>query len=122
MKNFDKMKESYLQENSSIRLGELATNLARIKSRSTNNHNHIVVKSIIEDSLYLIDWTVADVNNEIAAQLGELRSELAELQHNLSTKWEDLAFRDDLIAVSTSWSERVLLSSGLLSESSLKAS
>lgn len=122
MKDFNRMRESYLQESSSIRLGELATNLARIKSRSVNVKNQIVVASIIEDSLHLIDWTVADVNNETAAQLGELKSKLAEWEHNLSTNWKDPAFRNELITLSTSWSNRVLLASGLLSESSLKAS
>ncbi len=121
MKDFNRMRESYLQESSSIRLGELATNLARIKSRSVNVANQIVVASIIEDSLHLIDWTVADVNNETAAQLGELKTKLTEWQHNLSIKWKDSAFRNELIVLSTSWSYRVLLASGLLSESSVKA-
>ncbi|MUG93189.1 hypothetical protein F7734_12410 [Scytonema sp. UIC 10036] len=109
------MKERFLQEDVSVRLGELAANLVRTKSRCQNVANRDVVNSLIEDSLYLIEWINLDADVPTETQLSSLKTQLQYWQQNLSNIWADPTKRTNL-AFEIRRSERVLNISGLLNE------
>ncbi|NEP47249.1 MAG: hypothetical protein F6K35_51930 [Okeania sp. SIO2H7] len=53
-------KERYLQDNLSIRLGNLASNLARIESRCQAGSDRDLVKSLLRESKFFIEWTAPE--------------------------------------------------------------
>ena len=54
MKNLHDLKSRYLKDELSIRLGNLASNLARIKSRCHNYANREIVENLLQESKLFI--------------------------------------------------------------------
>ena len=114
MKDWNSLKERYLRDNLPVRLGNLASNLARIKSRSLNEANYNLVEGLLSESKFFIEWTASDADVEVAAQLVELQVQLARWQYRMSQLWNDNHEREKISQASGIWSERVLSLSGLL--------
>lgn len=77
MKNIEKIRERFMKDNSSIRLGNLAANFARVASFVKDPRNSEVIESIIDESKHLIEWAARDFSLEIQAELVELQIKLA---------------------------------------------
>lgn len=116
MKDWSTIKERYLQDELPTRLGGLAANLARIKSFSRNTANIDVVKSLIEESKFFIEWTALDAEIETTARLVELQIQLAIWQWSWESIWSDEVQRTSVAEKSQNWSNSVLEMSGLLSD------
>ncbi len=114
MKDWTAIRERYMRDDLSVRLGGLAANLGRIKSFSGNESNRNVVESLIEESKYFIEWTAPEAEIETAAQLVELQRELVRWQFTLAQLWPDSNHRKQLAEKSNAWSKQVLTSSGLI--------
>ena len=80
MKDWTHIRERYLRDEFPIRLGGLAANLARIKSRSHNVANRALIASLMEESQLFIEWTIPDANLNEAAELSKLQVQLQEWQ------------------------------------------
>lgn len=108
MKNIDKIKERYLKETFDRRLGHLASDLARISSFSEKNID--VIKDLIEESKFFIEWTAPDATFDVQVMLCEIQLGLAIWQRRL------LQVREikELRSAANRWSDRLLLASGLL--------
>lgn len=117
MKDWTSRQKCYLCETVPNRLGELAANLARIKSFSSNDLNQDAVVSLIEESKFLIEWTAMDAGIDRAAELIELQVQLAHWQLKWSRIWANPVQRMQAAAQAKIWSDRVLEMSGLLFES-----
>lgn len=117
MKDWTATQERYLREPLPNRLGELAANLARIKSFSSHNLNRDAVASLIEESKFFIEWTAVDAGVDRAVELIELQVQLARWQLNWSSLWADSEQRMEVAEQAKLWSDRALEMSGLLSES-----
>lgn len=115
MKNYTAIRERYLKDNISIRLGGLAANLSRIKSFANNENNKVLVESLIDESKHFIEWTAHETEIETAAQLVELQVQLALLQIKLNNLWLEPEQRKKISEKSNEWSQQVLIASGLLS-------
>ena len=76
-----------------IRLGGLAANLARIGSTSKNPANLPVVKSLIKESKFFIEWTAQDTEIEKTSELVDLQLNLALLERELDKNWKDEEIR-----------------------------
>ena len=94
--------------------GNLASNLARIKSRFQNAANGEIIESLLQESKLFIEWTAQDAEIEIAAELVELQIHLACWQYSRAGIWEDAAQRMRVGEQARIWSEKVLNMSGLL--------
>ena len=68
MRDWNSLKERYLRDELPIRLGNLASNLARIKSRCQNVANGEIIESLLQESKLFIEWTAQDAEIEIAAE------------------------------------------------------
>ncbi|WP_293065172.1 hypothetical protein [Okeania sp. SIO2B3] len=77
MRNWKRMKERYLRDEIPVRLGNLASNLARIKSRCQSTVNQELVENLLKESEFFIEWTAPDTEVEVAAELVELQITLA---------------------------------------------
>jgi hypothetical protein len=114
MKNSTTMRDRYLQENLSTRLGELAANLARIYSFSSNPRNDEAVKHLVQESKLFIEWTAPEVDVDRAADLVDIQVQLARWQLTWSSIWVEDVQRLAMAAQAKAWSEQVLSMSGLL--------
>ena len=114
MRDWNSLKERYLRDELPIRLGNLASNLARIKSRCQNVANGEIIESLLQESKLFIEWTAQDAEIEIAAELVELQIQLACWQYSWSGIWEDAEQRMRVGEEGRIWSEKVLNMSGLL--------
>jgi hypothetical protein len=114
MRDWKALKERYLRDELPIRLGNLASNLARIKSRCQNPANGELVESLLQESKLFIEWTALDAEVEIAAELVELQVQLACWQYSWARIWDDAEQRMIVMEQARIWSEKVLNMSGLL--------
>ena len=115
MKDWTTIRERYLRDNLPVRLGGLAANLSRIKSFAAQDANRDVVESVIDESKFFIEWTAAEAEINMAAELVGLQVQLARWQRNWANIWPDPAKRSEVAEQSGVWSRRVLEMSGLLS-------
>jgi len=114
MRDYTKIRTRYLRDPLPIRLGGLAANLARIKSASTHRANGDAVVSMVDESKHFIEWTAAEAEVEVAAELVELQIQLARWQRTYATIWPDPVQRLEMAEQAKRWSDRILDLSGLL--------
>jgi predicted DNA-binding protein len=114
MKNYNSLKSRYLQDELPTRLGNLSSNLARIKSRCQNSANKELVEDLLQESKLFIEWTAQDAEIEIASELVELQIQLACWQYSWAKIWDDIEQRIEVAEKAKKWSEKVLNMSGLL--------
>lgn len=69
-------------------------------------NNQKMIKDLIEESKFFIEWTAPEASSEIQEDLVELQVQLA-----LRTYPDD---KEELIQFAAKWSERILKLSGLL--------
>ena len=113
MKDWTGIRERYLRDELPVRLGGLAANLARIKSRSQNVANRALIASLMEESQFFIEWTIPDADPSAAAELSKLQVQLQEWQQ-ISSLWEDPIRRSLVAEQCRVWLEWLLDRSGLL--------
>jgi len=109
-----KRRERYLKDSLPIRLGGIATNLARISSVSGNPLNRQAVYSMLHESKHFIEWTAAEFPSDVAAELVELQIQLAGRQSNWNEKSESEEHRQEMGQWARRHSDIVLQRSGLL--------
>ncbi|GAB4409498.1 MAG: hypothetical protein Fur0044_03060 [Anaerolineae bacterium] len=114
MKDWTAIRERYLRDNLSIRLGGLAANLARIKSFSDHPDHRDVVESLLDESKFFIEWTAPEAVLEIQVKLVELQLQLARWQHSWKDIWANPRERAAVAEQAGVWSKQVLVMSGLL--------
>ena len=114
MRKWYTLKERYLRGQLPIRLGNLASNLARIKSPSQNAANGELIESLLEESKLFIEGTAQDAEIEIAAELVESQIQLACWQYSWARIWEDVEQRMKVGEQGRIWSGKVLNMSSLL--------
>jgi len=114
MNNLDRIHARYLQDPLPQRLGGIAADLARVVSSSRHADASEVVALMLEESQHFIEWTVAEADLAIAAELVDVQIGLAlwrkiwfEAQHHPGQ-------RALLAWQAKQWSDRLLQMSGLL--------
>ncbi|MFM7450080.1 MAG: hypothetical protein ACKO24_15970 [Leptolyngbyaceae cyanobacterium] len=122
MKNWDAFREQFRHEDVSTRLGELATNLVRIKFLTEGVTNCDVVEYLLRESKYFIEWIAADIDIDLAAELVELQRLLARWQLRWEIIWADDAGRTDVVVQAQRWFDRLVEMADLLSEPIFRAS
>ena len=114
MKDRSVIQERYLRDALPVRLGGLAANLSRIKSFAVHESSRDAVESLIDESKFFIEWTAADAEVEVSAELVGLQVQLARWQCQWAQIWLDPVRRGQVAETSAVWSKRVLELSGLL--------
>jgi hypothetical protein len=103
----------FLRDPLPIRLGGLAATLSRISSTAREPLNPTVVRDALEEAKYLIEWTAADAEPEIAAELVTMQR-LLNLWIRVWDKTNHLKEQRTLLSVQAKhWSDRALDFSGL---------
>jgi hypothetical protein len=101
-------KQQFTQDNIPTRLGKLANQLNRIYSLSHDSTQADLVKSLINESRYFIEWTAPEMDIDLAAELVDLMRFLTRwLAH-----WEEInndnEVKNQTSQQLTNWTERVL--------------
>jgi hypothetical protein len=114
MRDWGAIRERYLRDVLSVRLGGLAANLARVKSFADHPDHRGVVERLLEESKFFIEWTAPEAGVDSQVALIELQIQLARWQHTWRRIWDDPARRASVAEEAGAWSERVLEMSGML--------
>lgn len=114
MRNLDHIRERYLREPFNMRLGHLASDLARIATFSENSMNRTAIGDILEESKFFIEWTVPGAPFHVQALLSEMQPQLALWQYRILQREEDSLEIEELKRASKTWSKQLLEISGLL--------
>lgn len=116
MKNRVALRERYLRDPLSIRLGGLAANLARVSSFADHPKHGAVVESLVTESKFFIEWAAPEADLETQTALAAIQVQLALWELRWSRIWSDPAQRVAVAHQAQVWSDQVLAMSGLLSE------
>lgn len=111
--NREKLRERYLRDPLPRRLGGLAATFGRISSSARESSDPMTVARLLEEAKYFIEWTAAEAEPEIAAELVSMQTLI-----NLWLRaWEMTSqFKEQrtlLSAEAKQWSDRVIDFSGL---------
>ena len=114
MPNKEKLRERFLRDPLPRRLGGLAATLGRISSSARESSDPTTVVHLLEEAKYLIEWTAADTEPEVAAELVSMQTLV-----NLWLKAWDKASQNKqqriLLSVQAKyWSDKAMDFSGLL--------
>ena len=120
MPNWSAITSSFLALDQQHQLGELASSLAHLKSWVQSSDSHQVVPVVLEESLLYL--SLIQQNTQINhGELNQLQLVLQGWQRN----WDNIKSQSSQTAniadVASSWSQRVLDMSGLLSSQSISA-
>jgi len=111
--NKEKMRERFLRDPLPRRLGGLAATLGRISSSARESSDPTSVTRLLEEAKYLIEWTAADAEPEIAAELVSMQTQI-NLWLRAWEKTNQLKEQRTLLSVHAKhWSDRALDFSGL---------
>lgn len=110
----DARKERYMRDPLPVRLGNLASNLARIRSIATQPDLGEAARRVIRESKYFVEWAGKDADLQIQIELVELQRQLARWQFKWHEIWNDIESRTSLAEQAGVWSEKILDRSGLL--------
>ena len=116
MRNWISIRDRYLQDSYSIRLGEIATNLARIGTFTGHPANKEVVYGLLEETKFFIEWVAAEAEVEVGARLVEMQVQLAVWQLDWNEIWSENVERQAIGREASKWSDEVMEFSGLLEE------
>ena len=114
MPNKEKRRERYLRDPLPRRLGGLAATLGRVSSVARKSSDPTNVARLLEEAKYMIEWTAADAEPEIAAELVSMQTLL-----NLWLRaWDNASqYKEQRVLLSVQakhWSDRALDFSGLV--------
>lgn len=110
-------KDRYLRDHLPVRLGNLASNLARIDSISKHPTLSESASNVVIESKLFIEWTAADASLSQQVELLELQRTLARWRLAWDEIWDDSERRGSIAAEARQWSNRILELSGLLQTS-----
>jgi hypothetical protein len=112
----DARKERYLRDPLPVRLGNLASNLARIRSIATQPDLGEAARRVIRESKFFVEWAGKDADLHIQIELVELQRQLARWQFKWHEIWNDVEKRTSVAEQAGAWSEKILDRSGLLNK------
>lgn len=105
--------EIFVQDSIPVRLGKLATNLARINQLFSDSTHEDVVKSLIRETMYFLEWIAPDIDIDNACELANLGRFLTRWLFNWEQAWNDTDAKNQIIQELGIWSDSVLQMSKL---------
>jgi hypothetical protein len=113
MPNKEKLRERFLRDPLPRRLGGLAATLGRISSVTRISSDPTNVTRLLEEAKYMIEWTAADTEPEVASELVSMQT-LLNLWLRAWANTSQYKEQRTLLSVQAKhWSDRALDFSGL---------
>ncbi|MGB8980924.1 MAG: hypothetical protein WCC12_03535 [Anaerolineales bacterium] len=114
MKNRQKLQERFMRDPIPQRLGGLSATLGRIASSARESSDPAQVASLLDEAKHLIEWTAADTDPEIAAELVAMQRLIVLWQKAWAKAEASREQRILLAAQAKYWSDQTLGFSGLM--------
>jgi hypothetical protein len=114
MKDWKALQARFLRDRHPTRMGNLASNLARIKTQIRKLVSPNTIEYLMQESKYFIEWTGKEADIDTAVELVELQRQLVRWQKHWDEIWESPEEREKVAERSQYWSDRILELSGLL--------
>ncbi len=114
IKNKKKLKERFLRDSFPRRMGNLSATLGRISSSARNSNNPEVVTDLLDEAKHLIEWTAAEAEVEIAAELVRMQRIITLWLSAWCESNQNASQRALLSVQAKDWSDRAIDFSGLL--------
>ncbi len=105
----DRIRQRYLQDPLSIRLGGLAADLARIASCAEDLRERDTIISLLDEGKWFAEWMAPDAPLEIQEKLAEIQIQLAIWQR----RWLNGRPDDAMRVQAQRWSDELLALSGM---------
>jgi len=112
MKDLKRMRERFIQDVSSVRLGNLASNLLRLSKWIQTGHNDEAIVDLMRQTAWLMEWS-GDLGS---AELADMQREICRWRR----VWPVEQARHILSLRASQMSNRVLEWSGLLEQTTPK--
>ena len=113
MINKEKLRERFLRDPLPRRLGGLAATLGRISSSARKSTDPNIVSDLLNEAKHLIEWTAADVEPEIAAELVQMQTMISLWQRVWTEASQNPRQRILLSVQAKNWSDKAADFSGL---------
>jgi hypothetical protein len=75
--SIEELRERFLRDPQPVRLGNLASNLARLSGFAPREARHETVKSLLRETQWFIEWAGPHTTRELQPRLVELQVDLA---------------------------------------------
>ena len=111
--NKEKLRQRFLRDPLSRRLGGLAATLGRLSSSARESSDPLAVARLLEEAKYLIEWTAADTEPETAAELVSMQTLINLWLRTWANTSHHKEQRTLLSVQAKHWSDRALDFSGL---------
>lgn len=111
--NKERLRERFLRDPLPSRLGGLAATLGRVSSVARKSADPTNVTRLLEEAKYMIEWTAADTEPEIAAELVSMQTMLNLWLRVWDKTCQNREQRTLLSVQAKHWSDRALDFSGL---------
>ncbi|MBD2295098.1 hypothetical protein H6G06_16825 [Anabaena sphaerica FACHB-251] len=105
---------SFIKDDVSIRLNKLNNHLKQIQGLSEDPDNNEVVKTLIKETMYFIEWIAPDVEFDHAFELANLGRFLTKWLFNVEA-WNNTETDNQFTQELENWNNRILQVSQLLS-------
>lgn len=116
MINKERKRERYLRDPLNIRLAGLAADLGRVASSARHASGAEIVALMLEESQYFIEWTAAEAQPEIAAELVRMQIMIALWRRSWPEAQENQTQRTLLSVQAKNWADQLLQYSGMLGD------
>jgi hypothetical protein len=114
MINRERKRERYLRDPLPVRLAGLAADLARVASSARHASGSESVAQMLEESQYYIEWTAAEAQPEIAAELVDIQRMIVLWRKAWPEAQNSQTQRTLLSIQAKKWADQVLDYSGIL--------
>ena len=114
MSYFEKLRERFMRDPLSRRLGGIAATLGRISSSARNSTDSIIVADLLNEAKHLIEWTAAETEPETAAELVRMQTLITLWQGTWDEASQNSKQRILLSVQAKDWSDKVVDFSGLV--------
>jgi hypothetical protein len=112
--NKDKLRERFLSDPLPVRLGGLAATFGRISSVARKSSDPENIVRLLEEAKYLIEWTAADTEPEVAAELVSIQTLINLWLKSWEKTYQTKEQRTLLSFQAKLWSDRAMDFSGLV--------
>lgn len=111
------LRQRYLRDDWPIRLGNLASTLARASATATNPRAWSITTSALREGMLMMEWNLQSAPTEILIQLAPLQAELALWKRGWEALTHSPALQTLLARRTREMSDKILQLSGLLDKS-----
>jgi hypothetical protein len=112
--NQEKLRQRFLRDPLPARLGGLSATLARISSSAREAADPAIVAQLLDEAKHLIEWTAAEAEPEIAAELVQTQRLITLWQKTWPSTHKDIHQRALLSTQAKDWSDKTVAFSGLI--------